>query len=149
MLCACFGLIFSLQRGEGEKGRECKFQNKAHRTFVLFCFQFCTHFYGFFVQLPLLFTNSFNSGSRMTAYLLKLHSTNSCNSATWMVTDSSVMLHSGQQSLPTVSQRNVKGIVNEGRLQLSSITISLSDVCLPGFEMCREPWDKHTYTLTL
>ena len=30
---ACFLLKFTYQRGEGEKGRECKFQNKALRTF--------------------------------------------------------------------------------------------------------------------
>ena len=28
----CFVLKFALQRGEGRKGRECKFQSKAHRT---------------------------------------------------------------------------------------------------------------------
>ena len=30
---ACYVLKFALQRGEGRKGRECQFQNKAHRTF--------------------------------------------------------------------------------------------------------------------
>ena len=28
---ACFILKFALERGEGENGRECKFQNKAHK----------------------------------------------------------------------------------------------------------------------
>ena len=30
----CFVLKFALQRGEGRKGRECEFQNNAHRTFA-------------------------------------------------------------------------------------------------------------------
>ena len=31
----CFVLKFALQRGDGEKREECKFQNKTHRTFDL------------------------------------------------------------------------------------------------------------------